>query len=92
VHLGTTGNWPLRDNLVAHVRGHLHVLADVVAIGKVARDGSFAFGEVPPGNYTLKVFHGVKEVLSQAVEVGDKATAIDPITLTAPASDPAGKP
>lgn len=85
IHLGSTGNWPLRDNLIAHLRGHLHVVADVVAIGKVAPDGSFAFGEVIPGKYTLKVFHGAKEVLTQTVEVGDKATAIEPITLTAPA-------
>lgn len=92
IHLGNTGNWPLRDNLLAHVRGHLHVIADVVAIGKVAPDGSYAFGEVVPGKYTLKVFHGTKEVLAQAVEVGDKATSIDPITLTALTDKPAAKP
>lgn len=88
IHLGSTGNWPLRDNLIAHVRGHLHVLADVVAVGKVSADGSFAFGEVTPGKYTLKVFHGATEVLAQAVEVSDKATVIDPIALTAPAAKP----
>ena len=88
LHLGTTGNWPVRDNLVAHVRGHLHVIADVVAIAKVAADGSFAFGEVIPGKYTLKVFHGAKEVLAQPVEVGDKAATLDPITLTAAADKP----
>lgn len=92
IRLGSTGSWPLRDNLLAHVRGHLHVVADVVAIGKVASDGSFAFGDVVPGKYTLKVFHGANEVLAQAVEVGDKATAIEPITLTAPTDKPAAKP
>lgn len=87
VNLRTAGHWLLRDNLVIHVTGHLHVIDDLVAIGKVESDGRYAFADVPAGAYTLKVFHGENEVASQAIEVADrKDLTIDPITLTAAAA------
>jgi hypothetical protein len=87
VNLPKAGSWPVRDKLIPHVRAHLHVVADLAAIAKVQRNGSFAFEEVPAGTYTLKVFHGATELVSQAVEVGGSALVIDPITLTRPEAD-----
>jgi hypothetical protein len=81
--LTQAGNWPLRDRLISHVRGHLHVLPNLIAVAKVVEGGKFAFGDVPPGTYTLKVFHGAAELASQQVEVGTKALTLDPLTLTA---------
>lgn len=87
VNLRSAGHWVLRDNLVIHVLGHLHVIDNLVAIGKVESDGRYLFGDVAPGAYTLKVFHGENEIASQAIEVADKKDlAIDPITLTAAAA------
>ena len=83
VNLKTAGNWPLRDRLVSHVRGHLHVLPDLIAVATIA-DNRFTFSDVAPGTYTLKVFHGPKELVSQKVEVGPKPLSIDPITLMSP--------
>lgn len=87
VNLRTAGHWLLRDNLVIHVLGHLHVIDNLVAIGKVESDGRYSFTDVAAGTYTLKVFHGANEIASQAIEVADKKDlAIDPITLTAAAA------
>lgn len=84
VNLAAAGSWPLRDRLISHVRGHLHVLPDLVAVAKVLDGGKFAFSDVPAGKYTLKVFHGALELVSQPIEVGAKAVQLDPLTLTAP--------
>lgn len=87
VNLRTAGHWVLRDNLVIHVLGHLHVIDNLVAIGKVEADGRYSFTDVAAGEYTLKVFHGEHEIASQAIAVADKKDlAIDPITLTAAAA------
>jgi len=87
VNLRSAGHWVLRDNLVVHVLAHLHVIDDLVAIGKVESDGRFTFSNVEAGSYTLKVFHGANEVASQAIEVTDKKDlTVDPITLTAAAA------
>jgi len=87
VNVRSAGHWVLRDNLVIHLLGHLHVIDDLVAIGKVESDGRYAFTDVAPGEYTLKIFHGANEVASQAIVVADKKDlAIDPITLTAAAA------
>ena len=77
------GSWPLRDQSVPHAQGHLHVLPDVVAIANIEADGSYSFPAVPPGKYTLKVFHGKEQIASQDVEATAKPLTVDPITLTA---------
>ncbi|MGD8863708.1 MAG: hypothetical protein PVI30_27075 [Myxococcales bacterium] len=87
VNLEQAGSWPLRDKLVTHVRGHLHVLPDLVAVGQVDGGGRFSFANVPPGTYTLKVFHGSHELASQQVEASGGTVTVDPIALTAPAED-----
>jgi plastocyanin len=83
VHLKTPGTWPLRDKLAPHARAQLHVLPDLIAVAKVDSSGAYAFVDVAPGKYTLKVLHGANTVASKEVVVEDKALAIDPLTLTA---------
>ncbi len=78
------GSWPLRDQLYAHVNGHLHVLPDLVARAVVQRDGTFVFRNVPAGTYTLKVFHGERELHSAEVIVpADRELVVDPIAIGA---------
>jgi hypothetical protein len=76
----------LRDQLLPHLTGYIHVIADVIAVASPDASGQFSFPEIKPGKYTLKVLHGKDEIASKEVEVGPKALAIDPIALTAPAA------
>lgn len=69
VQMETTGVFALRDKLATYVRGNLHVIAKLTQVANPTSDGSFAFKEVPPGNYTLKVFRAAQEVSSSEVEV-----------------------
>ena len=85
VNLTTEGRWPLRDKIVPHVRGHLHVLANLVATATADAEGSFAFKGVAPGKYVLKVLHGEHELASQEIELTTPELKLDPITLTAAA-------
>ena len=87
VPLKEAGKWPLLDRLITHVRGFLHVLENLVAVAKVAPDGTFAFSEIAPGKYQLKVFHGPYELASKSIEIGPRDKAeLDPIVLSAPAT------
>lgn len=81
VHLTKVGNWPLLDRLAAHARAHLHVLPDLLATAKLEANGSFSFGDVPAGKYTLKVFRGASELASKDIEVTDKPITLDPLTF-----------
>jgi plastocyanin len=81
-----TGSFVVQDRLAPYVRGHLHVVAKLTQVVNPGGDGSFKFEDVPPGNYTLKVFRGAKEVSTAEVEVGSKETEVDTIPLP-----PAGK-
>ncbi len=78
------GHWPLRDEVYGHIRGHLHALPDLVARAVVQPDGSFVFHDVPAGTYTLKVFHGERELHSAQVTVPeDRELVVDPIAIGA---------
>lgn len=81
------GAWPLRDQRYPHVTGHLHVLPDLVARAAVQRDGTYRFRNVPPGTYTLKVFHRERELHAAQVTVPeDRELVVDPIAIeSAPA-------
>jgi hypothetical protein len=82
VHLTQVGHWQIIDKLAAHAQAYLHVLPDVVAIAKVEANGSFAFDDVAPGTYTLKVFRGEREISAKPVEVtSDKPLTLDPLTF-----------
>jgi hypothetical protein len=83
VSLQSAGSYPLRDKIVAHVEGHLHVLPDLIAVATPDAEGQFGFKQLAPGKYTLKVFHGARELASQAIEVTSQDLTLDPITLTA---------
>jgi hypothetical protein len=86
--VGGAGDWPVRDALYAHVQGHLHVLPDLVARAALQSDGTYVFRGVPPGTYTLKVFHGDRMIHSQdGVEVTDRELTLDPIAIGADASE-----
>ena len=78
IHLKTAGDWPLRDRLVPHARGHLHVLPDLVSVAELKSDGTYTFADVPAGTYSLLVFHGHKQIAKRPVEVGNKALTLDP--------------
>jgi hypothetical protein len=83
------GSYPVRDRIYAHVKGHLHVITDLVARAELDGVGGFRFRNVPPGNYTLKVFYGDREVGSRPVEVDDtRELAIEePVTINLSASE-----
>jgi len=74
----------LRDQLLPHLSGFIHVIPNAIAVATPDGSGQYAFPEIKPGKYTVKVLHGKNEIASQEVEVGAKALAIDPIALTAP--------
>lgn len=84
-----TGSFEVRDKLAAYVHGHLHVIAKLTQVVNPGNDGSFAFKELPPGPYTLKLFRGASEISSTDVEVGAKETELETIPL--PPADGKGK-
>lgn len=87
VPIATAGSWPLRDEVYDHVRGHLHVIDDLIARARIAADGSYHFTNVPPGTYTLKIFQGADVVHTrEGVVVADRELTMEPIQLTAPAA------
>ncbi len=78
------GSWPLHDELYGHVQGQLHALPDLVARAELSQDGSYVFHGVPAGTYTLKVFHGERELHSAEVTVSeDRELVVDPIAIGA---------
>lgn len=79
------GDWPVADRIYAHVTGHLHVLPDLVARAEVGSDGAYRFRNVPPGTYTLKVFHGPRLLHTQeGVEVSEgRELTLEPIAIGA---------
>lgn len=82
--LSAAGSWPLGDQLYAHVRGHLHVVPDLVARATVQPDGTFVFRAVPAGSYVLKVFHGERELHSAPITVPEeRELVVDPIAIGA---------
>jgi hypothetical protein len=88
--LPAPGSYPVRDRIYSHVKGHLHVIADLVARGEMIDGaGGFRFRNVPPGNYTLKVFYGDREVGSRPVEVEDTRELVieEPVTINLSASE-----
>jgi hypothetical protein len=91
IELNEVGSWPLLDRLVTHLHGHLHVLANLVAIAKIGADGDFAFTDIEPGAYTLRVYHGANVLVEQSIDVVSKTDKkkevpfkVDLITLATP--------
>ncbi|GAB4211953.1 MAG: hypothetical protein OHK0013_34160 [Sandaracinaceae bacterium] len=80
------GHWPLADRNLAHVRGHLHALPDLISRAFVEPSGGYVFRNVEPGSYTVHVFQGEHEVgPPQQVTVGDaREVAVAPIALARP--------
>jgi plastocyanin len=93
VRVTQAGNWPIRDRQVPHVRGHLHVIANLAATATLEANGEYKFTNIAPGQYTVKVLHGANEVASATAQVADaRELVIDPMVLTAPARAAAAAP
>jgi hypothetical protein len=86
ITLKEAGVTELRDQLLSHLTGHIHVIANAIAVASPDASGAFTFPEIPAGKYTLKVLHGKDEIASKEIEVGPKALTVDPMALTAPAA------
>ena len=90
VHLSAAGDYAIRDRQVPHVRGALHVVADLVAVAAPGADGAFTFPSVAPGDYTLHVWEGAREATSQTLTVTQAHdVTLDPIVLARAAPAPA---
>jgi len=81
------GHYQLRDRLYGHVDGHLHVISNLVARATPDGAGRYSFEGVEPGTYTVKVFHGEREISSTEVEIATTPVTIDPITLQLAAAE-----
>jgi hypothetical protein len=77
------GVYELRDELFPSVRSWVVVEPNAVARAYPAPDGSFAFANLPPGDYTLRAyFNGAPVSAARAVKVGDKLVELkDPLAL-----------
>ena len=83
LRLPATGSFTVGDRAHAHVRGHLHVVDNLVARAEIQANGQFRFREVPDGTYTMKVFYGANEVASREVSVERDVDLSDvPLALT----------
>ena len=69
------GKYELRDELAPSVRSWIVVDPKVAAIAYPGRDGSFTFGNLPEGEYTLKAFFN-GEPSGKPLSVVVKGTAV----------------
>lgn len=82
VNVPTAGDWSIRDRLYDHVRGHLHVIPDLIARATVQSNGDYHFANVNPGTYTLKIFHGSEMIHSQeGIVVEEREVTIELVRL-----------
>ena len=72
VQITELGVFEVRDKLSPHVRGFLHVVDKVTRVVSPGADGSFVFGEVPPGEYAVKIFRGAHAFDGGTHEVASK--------------------
>jgi hypothetical protein len=81
--LAAAGQFVVRDRLYGHIEGHLHVVPNLIACAQVNADGSFTFGEVAPGSYTVKVFHRDRDLVTSPIEVTEgRELVLEPIALS----------
>jgi Cupredoxin-like domain len=83
IQMEQTGTFALQDRLAPYVHGSLHVIAKLTQVANPGTGGDFAFKDVPPGNYTLKVFRADKEVSSEEIEVGSRELTLDAVSVDA---------
>ncbi len=83
------GTYELRDEAFPSVRSWVVVEPSAVARTHPAADGSFAFANLPPGEYTLRAyFSGAPVGAPRAIKVGEKALEIkDVLALDAKDKD-----
>lgn len=79
------GEWALVDRAHPGWRGKLVAVTGLVARGSTDDSGRFSFADVPPGRYTLRVFHEGSEVAAVPVEVsGAKEAVVAPLSVKVP--------
>lgn len=76
-----TGTYAIRDLAFSHVEGHLVAIDDLVACAQVTSDGTFAFPELPAGDYQLVIYRRGEAIHDAAVTVADDETTLEPISL-----------
>ena len=81
IQMEQTGTFALRDKLAPYVRGNMHVIAKLTQVANPSSSGDFSFKEIPPGNYTLKVFRADKEVSSEELEVTSRELVLDAVSV-----------
>lgn len=82
------GTYELRDELFPSVRSWIVVEANAVARAYPAADGSFAFANLPPGEYTLRAyFNGAPASPQRTFKVGDKTLEIKDVLALEAAKD-----
>ena len=82
VKLNAAGSWPIRDQAHSYVRGHLHVIDNLVACAEVTQSGEFQFGKLEPGSYVLHIFDGPVEAHKATVTVADDDITLKPIKIS----------
>ena len=83
-----TGVYEIRDKLFPHFLAWV-VVSDARIVIRPGADGAFAFEELLPGKYTIKVFHRGQVIAEQPLEVKDQREIAVEIKLPAPATAPA---
>ena len=75
------GVWTMLCNVHAEMSAYV-VVAETPYFATTGRDGKFVLKDVPPGKYTLRVWHEKAKFASLPIDVEEKATvSLPPIEL-----------
>jgi len=72
------GVWTMLCNVHAEMSAYV-VVVETPYFARTEKDGRFVLKDVPPGKYTLKVWHEKAKPTTVAVEVGESATMNVPV-------------
>jgi plastocyanin len=76
-YFGKPGIWTLLCNVHAEMSAYV-VVTETPYFARTGKDGKFALRDVPPGKYTLKVWHEKAKPATVLVEVGEGSTVSIP--------------
>jgi plastocyanin len=76
----TPGVWTLLCNVHAEMSAYV-VVMETPYFARTDKDGRFVLKDVPPGTYTLKVWHERAKPASLPIEVGGGPVNVPPIEL-----------
>ncbi len=71
------GVWTMLCNVHAEMSAYV-IVAETPYFAKTDKDGRFILKDVPPGKYTLKVWHEKSKPATVPIDVADTATMIIP--------------